>query len=44
MEACIYKKFGKASVLEWVDGWPKPECKSRSVIVEVAASRLDRQR
>ena len=41
MEACIYKKFGKESVLEWVDGWPKPECKSDSVIVEVAASSIN---
>jgi NADPH:quinone reductase-like Zn-dependent oxidoreductase len=41
MEACIYKKFGKASVLEWVDGWPKPECKSGSVIVEVVASSIN---
>ncbi|MBU1695498.1 MAG: NAD(P)-dependent alcohol dehydrogenase [Proteobacteria bacterium] len=41
MEACIYKKFGKESVLEWVDGWPKPVCKSDSVIVEVAASSIN---
>jgi NADPH:quinone reductase-like Zn-dependent oxidoreductase len=41
MEACIYKKFGKASVLEWVDSWPKPECKSGSVIVEVVAISIN---
>ncbi|MCP3929801.1 MAG: NAD(P)-dependent alcohol dehydrogenase [Bacteroidetes bacterium] len=41
MDACIYKRFGKASVLEWVDGWPKPECKSGSVIVAVAASSIN---
>ncbi len=41
MEACIYKKFGKESVLEWVDGWPNPMCKSDSVIVEVAASSIN---
>jgi NADPH:quinone reductase-like Zn-dependent oxidoreductase len=41
MEACIYKKFGKEEVLEWVDGWPKPECKSDSVIVEVAAISIN---
>ncbi|KPA15542.1 Alcohol dehydrogenase GroES-like domain protein [Candidatus Magnetomorum sp. HK-1] len=41
MEACIYKKFGKEKVLEWVDGWPKPECKSDSVIVEVAANSVN---
>ena len=41
MEACIYNKFGKEKVLEWVDGWPKPECKSDSVIVEVAAISIN---
>ncbi|MBU1564018.1 MAG: NAD(P)-dependent alcohol dehydrogenase [Proteobacteria bacterium] len=41
MEACIYKKFGKEGVLEWVGGWPKPVCKSDSVIVEVAASSIN---
>ncbi|MFT5701389.1 MAG: NADPH:quinone reductase-like Zn-dependent oxidoreductase [Desulforhopalus sp.] len=41
MEACIYKRFGKENVLEWVDGWPKPVCKSDSVIVEVAASSIN---
>ncbi len=41
MEACIYKKFGKESVLEWDDDWPKPECAADSVIVEVAASSVN---
>ncbi len=41
MEACIYKKFGKENVLEWVDGWPKPECKPDSVIIEVAAISIN---
>lgn len=41
MEACIYKEFGKENVLEWVDGWPKPECKPDSVIVKVAAISIN---
>ncbi len=41
MEACIYNKFDKASVLEWVDEWPKPECKSGSLIVKVQASSIN---
>lgn len=41
MEACIYRKFGKENVLEWVDEWPKPECKPDSVIVEVAAGSIN---
>lgn len=41
MEACIYKKFGKETVLEWVDGWPKPECDSDSLIIKVAASSIN---
>ena len=41
MEACIYKKFGKASVLEWVGDWPTPTCDPDSVLIKVAASSIN---
>lgn len=41
MEACIYKKFGKASVLKWVTDWPTPNCDSDSVLIEVSASSIN---
>lgn len=41
MEACIYKKFGRENVLEWVDDWPEPVCNPDSVIVEVAAASIN---
>lgn len=41
MEACIYNKFGNASVLNWVDDWPKPECNSGSLIIKVQASSIN---
>lgn len=41
MEACIYKSFGKEPVLEWVDNWPEPECRSNSLIVKVTASSIN---
>lgn len=41
MEACIYKKYGKPSVLQWVDDWPNPQCDSDSVIIEVAATSVN---
>ncbi|MFC1236520.1 NAD(P)-dependent alcohol dehydrogenase [Vibrio sp. F74] len=41
MEACIYKKFGRADVLEWVDNWPEPECDTDSLLIKVAASSVN---
>jgi len=41
MEACIYKKFGKASVLEWVSDWPTPACGPDSVLIKIAASSIN---
>ncbi|MFT5571851.1 MAG: NADPH:quinone reductase-like Zn-dependent oxidoreductase [Cryomorphaceae bacterium] len=41
MKACIYKKFGKESVLEWVDDWPTPVCDADSLLIEVAASSIN---
>lgn len=41
MKALIYKKFGSADVLEWVDDWPEPELTEESVIVETVAGSIN---
>lgn len=41
MKACIYKKYGRESVLEWSKTWPTPNCDSDSVLIKVAASSIN---
>lgn len=41
MKACIYREFGKESVLEWVDNWPTPICNADSLLIEVVASSIN---
>lgn len=41
MRACIYRKFGKPEVLEWVDDWPDATCGPEDVRVTVAACSVN---
>lgn len=41
MKALIYKAFGSADVLEWVDDWPRPEVTEDTVLVETAAGSIN---
>jgi NADPH:quinone reductase-like Zn-dependent oxidoreductase len=41
MKALIYKKFGPADVLEWVDDWPYPELTEDTVLVATVAGSIN---
>ncbi len=41
MKALVYKKFGPAEVLEWVDHWPEPEISPHHVLVRVEAGGVN---
>lgn len=41
MKALVYKRFGSADVLEWVDDWPYPELCAETVLVETVAGSVN---
>ncbi|TQV71544.1 NAD(P)-dependent alcohol dehydrogenase [Aliikangiella marina] len=41
MKALIYRHFGPAENIQWVDGWPKPKLDPESVILQATAGGLN---
>ncbi|MDN3517532.1 NAD(P)-dependent alcohol dehydrogenase [Aquisalimonas lutea] len=41
MKALVYRRFGAADVLEWVDDWPYPELSGDTVLVETVAGSVN---
>ena len=41
MKALVYKEFGSADVLEWVDDWPYPELTEDTVLVATVAGSIN---
>jgi NADPH:quinone reductase-like Zn-dependent oxidoreductase len=41
MKALVYRKFGPAEVLEWVDDWPYPKLTEGTVLVETVAGSVN---
>jgi len=41
MKALVYRRFGTADVLEWVDDWPYPQLSAGSVLVRTVAGSVN---